>query len=218
MPATEAQNSIVLGKMVTSIRGMLAKGKDPEKVKRENCEKLNWTEAEYDKYVTPKSDGKDEIGQVKYLDEIERAPFEVKNQGSVLERTAEGKTTAFDTSSMRTNQAGAGFGIYVMDGEGRIYSDSHKVGLFHHSSFLSGADVAGAGEIKVVGGKVVAVTAKSGHYQGGVPEMVQFLLELQSRGQDMKAITVTGFEKKPELMESNTAEEFLIFKLFAPPK
>lgn len=53
-----------------------------------------------------------------------------------------------------------------MDGNGNLYaSPDQKVGHTHHSSFLGGDPVAGAGEIEVRDGKLVAMTYQSGHYR-----------------------------------------------------
>jgi hypothetical protein len=112
---------------------------------------------------------------VKYLDTAEaREEFELKVGGSV---TQGGKP--YDTSAMYSKFKGDGFAIYVMGKDGRFYSTSHKIGLFHHSSFLGGGDVAGAGEIKVVGGTVQYITNKSGHYWPGDVELAQTLHALQ---------------------------------------
>ena len=113
--------------------------------------------------------------KVKYLGTEEaRAEFELKVSGSV---TQGGQP--YDTSAMYSKFKGDGFGIYVMGRDGRFYSTSHKIGLFHHSSFLAGDSVAGAGEIQVVGGTVQYITNKSGHYTPGDKELSQTLHALQ---------------------------------------
>ncbi|MGH9125106.1 MAG: hypothetical protein ACRDZ8_10330, partial [Acidimicrobiales bacterium] len=71
----------------------------------------------------------------------------------------------YDTSEMVSSAAGKGWGIFVMTKNGAFYSGSHQVGIFHHSSFTSGSDVAGAGEMKIVNGKLTDMTNKSGHYK-----------------------------------------------------
>jgi hypothetical protein len=94
----------------------------------------------------------------------------------------------YDTSSMDSNYMGRGFAIYVMDSAGRLYASQHKVGLFHHSSFLAGADVAGAGEMNVVGGVLKVITNKSGHYAPTKQEMAQVLEELEGRGVNLSQV------------------------------
>ena len=113
--------------------------------------------------------------QVKYLTTDEaRDEFEMKVGGSI---TQGGQP--YDTSAMYSKFKGDGFAIYVMSQDGRFYSTSHKIGLFHHSSFMGGGAVAGAGEIKVTGGTVQYITNKSGHYTPGDRELTQTLHALQ---------------------------------------
>jgi hypothetical protein len=53
-----------------------------------------------------------------------------------------------------------------MDGHGNLYATlNQRVGHTHHSSLLAGAHVAGAGEIDVHDGTLVAMTDRSGHYR-----------------------------------------------------
>ncbi|WP_132428674.1 WXG100 family type VII secretion target [Pseudonocardia endophytica] len=55
--------------------------------------------------------------------------------------------------------------IFVVDDKGNLYaSNEQEKGALHHSSFLSGGPVAGAGEIGVVNGKVTFLSDRSGHY------------------------------------------------------
>jgi len=113
--------------------------------------------------------------KVKYLETGEaRKEFQLNVGGSI---TQGGEP--FDTSKMYSKFMGDGFGIYVMGKDGTFYATSHKIGLFHHSSFLGGGDVAGAGEMKVVGGTLQFITNKSGHYWPGDQELAQTLNELQ---------------------------------------
>ena len=98
--------------------------------------------------------------------------------------------TILDTSNMTSKFSGKGFAIYVMSPSGEMYADQHKVGLFHHSSFLAGGDVAAAGEINVVGGKVRRITNKTGHYKAGAEEVWQLLHQFRRRGMDLKPIDV----------------------------
>ncbi len=56
-------------------------------------------------------------------------------------------------------------GIYIMDGEGRIYAAEKGLeGVFHHSSFLSGSPVAAAGQFEVRDGQIIKLDDRSGHY------------------------------------------------------
>jgi hypothetical protein len=55
------------------------------------------------------------------------------------------------------------------------WKDVEKVGVFHHSTFLSGSAVMAAGELVVQQGLVKCITAKSGHYTPSVDNMRTFV-------------------------------------------
>ncbi|MQA81099.1 MAG: hypothetical protein GEV10_21885 [Streptosporangiales bacterium] len=75
--------------------------------------------------------------------------------------TTEGKL--FDSTGARS--AHGGEAIYAMDKYGNLYaSKTHEVGKLHHSSFLGGKPVAGAGELTVRNGKAIYINRRSGHY------------------------------------------------------
>jgi hypothetical protein len=106
----------------------------------------------------------------------------------------------FDTSTMVSKASGPGWAIFVMDGDGNIFAGQHKVGLFHHSSFLGGGAVAAAGEMKVEKGRLVAVTAKSGHYWPTPEHTRQLLRELAANGVQLKGVEVKSWEQLPNGM------------------
>ena len=74
--------------------------------------------------------------QVRYLNFNERKKFEVSikqgSSGPILMR--QGK--AYNTENKETAFSGRGYAIFVFSPNKKIYSDSHIVGQFHHSSFL----------------------------------------------------------------------------------
>lgn len=97
-----------------------------------------------------------------------------------LLRSADGKL--FDTSKMVTHFSGPGFAIYVMSFSGNLHAGSHSVGHRHHSSLLAGADVNGAGEIVVTGGRITFLSNKSGDYRPGRNQLLAVLAMLQHSG------------------------------------
>jgi hypothetical protein len=117
--------------------------------------------------------------------EAERAVCELHGGGAVTQGDS---NEPYDTSALFSKFKGKGWAIYVMDAQGRLFAAQHKVGLFHHSSFLAGGVVAGAGEIKVAGGKVEGITNKSGHYTPTTAEMLQVFAELSNRGVDLGTV------------------------------
>jgi hypothetical protein len=55
----------------------------------------------------------------------------------------------------------------VLDTSGRLYCHAKQRGSFHHSSFLRGGAVLSAGGIVVEQGRIMKLTADSGHYRWG---------------------------------------------------
>jgi len=144
---------------------------------------FGWAQADVDKYVHQK-----QKAVVSYLGDEEREAFKLQCGPTVTQGPAK---TVFDTSNMFSKHSGKGFGIYVMSKHGEVYADQHKVGLFHHSSFLAGGDVAAAGELKVSAGTVRHVTNKTGHYKAGSEELWQLLDEFKRCGVGLGSIGVT---------------------------
>lgn len=118
---------------------------------------------------------------VEYLDESDREDFKLTVKDGKL-YDADGEL--FDTSDARSlHSKDDPRAIFVMDHDGNIYaSKSHSEGEFHHSSFLAGGDVAGAGELKVSNGELKLLSDKSGHYRPTLDMTRQVAQELQSRG------------------------------------
>ena len=124
-----------------------------------------------------------------------------------------------DTGVTKGMSPGAAGGmIFVMSKSGKIYgadmvaevlkrsdrATKEYVG-FHHSSFLSGGEVAGAGEIQVSGGQLTMVSDASGHYKPKQKFIYQFLNELARKGVALGSnviVNATG-------TKATTAAEFM---------
>ena len=130
-------------------------------------------------------------GTVRYLDDGEREAYRLTAQDG---RLLDADGVPFDTSAAATVHTGGGRAIYVMDGEGNIYASTYqRIGDFHHSSFLGGKDVAGAGELVVRDGRLEGISLRSGHYQP-TPEMqAQVLRVLESKGIDISRVVEEGW-------------------------
>lgn len=117
---------------------------------------------------------------VAYFNEADRQRFRLYIiDGRIY--TSDGKP--FDTSSSSTAWGGAGRAIFVMDEHGNLYaSNYHERGLFHHSSFLAGENVAAAGEMAVVDGELQLMTDSSGHYRPSRGHTMQAIHLLRSMG------------------------------------
>jgi hypothetical protein len=81
----------------------------------------------------------------------------------------------YSTAKESTVFNGTGWAIFVCSPAGKLYAGSHETGKRHHSSFLGGGSVSGAGEMAVYQGKVRAITCKSGHYKPDARMMLEFL-------------------------------------------
>jgi hypothetical protein len=135
------------------------------------------------------------VANTKYLTELGRKHFQVGFE--------DGKLTMdqhpFDTKDMKSHwgqqelteaeqQNLNGIAMYVMDPEGNFYASPQIGSRFHHSSFLAGGPVAGAGEITVKDGKLLRISNSSGHYLPDVLNMIQVLQELNARGVDLYGV------------------------------
>ena len=67
--------------------------------------------------------------------------------------------------------------MFVMDAHGDFYaSNFQEVRVFHHSSLVAGGEVAAAGELEVINGKLEFINDRSGHYRG-TPEFTEQALD-----------------------------------------
>lgn len=82
---------------------------------------------------------------------------------------------------------------YVMDQSGFFYGGPAKHDVIHHSSYLAGAAVAGAGEMSVRNGQIETINRKSGHYRPPREVFEQVLKRLDELG----ASPLTVFDQRP---------------------
>lgn len=101
----------------------------------------------------------------------------------------------FDTSTAGTVHSGAGRAMFVMDEHGNLYASlEQRVGELHHSSFLGGRPVAGAGEIVVHDGVTSIISRKSGHYRPADVHQQTVSDMLAEQGLDVSGISFeSGF-------------------------
>src|SRR5205085_902189 len=114
---------------------------------------------------------------VQYLTAADRQQYRLRvRDGKIVD--AQG--SLFDTADASSaHQPTRGYAIFVMSKTGEIYASKNQiVGRFHHSSFLAGAPVASAGELKVSNGVLKEVTIKSGHYRPNKELNEQLFTEL----------------------------------------
>ncbi|KQW53057.1 hypothetical protein ASC77_01780 [Nocardioides sp. Root1257] len=114
---------------------------------------------------------------VEYDDESAQERSLVLVGGNRLFRNDD-KKTPVDTAMSSTFHSGLGAEIFVVGMGNDIHMASHKIGKFHHSSLLGGANVSMAGEMQVTDGKIDWLSNKSGHYHPSVVQFQQFLHHL----------------------------------------
>ncbi|RBO88929.1 sigma factor-like helix-turn-helix DNA-binding protein [Nocardia puris] len=122
-----------------------------------------------------------------YFTERERAESRIViGPDGRLYRVIDGKP--FDTRSVGETGNRTEF---VMDGRGNLYAyREHTAGLFAHSSFLAGANVAAAGMIHVHAGRILFLNNLSGHYLPDMTRNVEAVRWLLEQG----LIPADGFE------------------------
>lgn len=105
----------------------------------------------------------------------------------------------FDTSTASSLHGGRAKAIFVMDADGNIYASLiHRAGSFHHSSFLAGAPVAGAGEIVVDNGRLVMINNASGHYLPDPDTTSQVFSVMRARGVNVDVIEKQDLRRRSE--------------------
>ncbi|WP_404308637.1 calmodulin-binding protein [Neorhodopirellula lusitana] len=155
---------------------------------------------------------KNMIRGVAYLDQQARNSYRVDHQSGLL--CQGGKPIG--TDKMRTAASGIGWGIFVLSPSDVFYTGSHSVGQFHHSSFLQGHAVKGAGEWMIDNGILKIITAKSGHYRPQKQHFVNCLMVLRpllsQHKTDVKVFPQKGESDAPNAKRKSilvNAEEFL---------
>jgi hypothetical protein len=128
--------------------------------------------------------------QVTYLDDAGREAYRViPRDGKLVDVNG----LPFDTAAgSSAHLGGGGRAIYVMDEQGNVYaSNFHGVGEFHHSSFMGGKPVSGAGELEVRNGEVIGITDRSGHYTPSQAMTRQTVERLRAQGIPIRDDQVT---------------------------
>ncbi|QIS12184.1 hypothetical protein [Nocardia arthritidis] len=118
---------------------------------------------------------------VKYLNATERQAYKLTIRDGLLYDSTGRLLDTSTASTLWTPQGGRA--IFVMDENGDLYSSpQHIAGVFHHSSFLAGAPVAGAGEIRVSNGHLALISDHSTHYRPARKFTHQVVEHLREKG------------------------------------
>jgi hypothetical protein len=125
---------------------------------------------------------------VSYLTDSERAQFKLSVRDGKLYDAA---GNLFDTQEGGSLWSNDGRAIFVVDQDGNLYaSNFQQAGFFHHSSFMAGEDIAGAGELRVVDGKLEVISDNSGHYKPTRPYTKQVIQYLEAQGININDVRV----------------------------
>lgn len=81
--------------------------------------------------------------------------------------------------------------MYILDHRGHLYLHIKDRGKINHTSLSNGHAVLAAGNLKLEGGKIIAVDTFSGHYKPTDAQLATFLKFLQMRNLDVNHIKVT---------------------------
>ena len=121
-----------------------------------------------------------EMGTVDYFDEETRARYELRLGRRIVYQQ--------DKKALEGNN------IYAMSRDKKFYASqggSGEKGVVHHSSFLSGSAVGGAGHMTFKSpGKLGEIDVNSGHYKPGPRQMINALDALDQSGVELDGVTV----------------------------
>lgn len=135
-----------------------------------------------------------------------RAPYARKFEGDKMVGLDGATVSTHDAAPHVVQGAKAQRHIYAMDAAGQFYTadatgenrargaKAQQEGAasqerFHHSSFLAGQGVAGAGEMRIIDGQVELFNDNSGHYRPTSKEMVQTAQSLDEQGAGIERIS-----------------------------
>lgn len=126
--------------------------------------------------------------QVQYFNEGQRKQYQVDFREGLLKREGEPIHTIHYQS---INDVRPGLGIFVISSDGKMYIGPHEHKVIHHSSYLSGAAIIGAGEIRTdENGKLLEITSKSGHYKPEKAQLLSSLQYLRAQGVPLRGVKV----------------------------
>jgi len=108
---------------------------------------------------------------VEQLDENARLMYQIHPEGKIWYNHDDQPA---DTLDCKSNWDGEGYALFVSNFKGEMFIHADEEG-FHHSTFLAGGPVVGAGSIMIVNGNVRVITCQSGHYQPSAENMRKFV-------------------------------------------
>ncbi|MBW4438607.1 MAG: hypothetical protein KME04_15810 [Pleurocapsa minor GSE-CHR-MK-17-07R] len=149
---------------------------------------------------------------VRYMETTaDRDPYRLRYEGGMLMQG--NSPDPFDTRELNTVAQGKNWAMFTMSPDGEIFAASHTLNQQHHSSLLAAGEAAGAGEMQVTDGQLVAVTNKSGHYLPNLRHLNQVCKELSTRlGQGNGEVRVINPETRRSLPFGTVNEYVALFE------
>ena len=146
------------------------------------------------------------LKKVNYLSTVEeRKPYQLEFKEGLIWQNQ----SPYDTSSEETIFSGKGWAIFVIDPKRQFYAGTHEIGRFHHSSFLGGSAILGAGEMQTdANGRLIALSNKSGHYQPSREQLLNTLLTLKQANIDLSQVKLIEYTREGRLI-FESAQQFL---------
>jgi len=105
---------------------------------------------------------------VQYCDAQARKPFEVQFVASEQQHesaTEQVVLAEYAATHQLVHTDELSKWIFVIDLDHKMYLGRKRKGIFHHSSFVSGAPIFAAGKIMIKHGKIIAIEPHSGHFK-----------------------------------------------------
>ncbi|MDF1645479.1 MAG: hypothetical protein P1U61_00650 [Legionellaceae bacterium] len=152
--------------------------------------------------VNVESKLEDEIDEVPFLSETERAAYRVHLHGGKFQK--DGKN--FDTSAMGSHLK-LGFASFTLNANGELSVFTHTGYRMMHSSMNAGAPVVAAGELKIKDGVLVSMTTHSGHYFPTLFNVYRALEHFVLHDADIKQATVITFANPSEQLQNVSSRE-----------
>lgn len=158
-----------------------------EKYQGEERVCTNWQEAEQG--CCKASQGNPLL--IRYLSEEERQEYKLKIVDGVAHLNGSQLPHLHPEEDPKTEREY----IFAMDADGQIYIIENSpltACRFHHSSFVGGGPVAGAGHITIRDGRIISVNNFSGHYHPPDKLLDQVLSVLKEKNVKVKRIEYFG--------------------------
>lgn len=146
--------------------------------------------------------------QVRMFNSLERKKFNVHIHQGLFKKNG----SVFTTSAMHSHGK-AGYASFTLNLDGELSIFNHRGGEagddgVRHSSLNAGLPVVAAGEIKIIGGKLKALTTHSGHYYPSLFNIHRVLEHFSKHDVAIDEAKVITFEDPSKILPSLVSKKF----------